>query len=187
MCATMCTSVLACPRFDRWHGGYTVITHTLHVGGHTMKYMLESGRIVEATIEEYRGIDIPKHMEDDEKQNVDSIIENLLGEIGFVYSGETGNDIIGLIGEVNEIVEDAINDLHLFDCHIDKTPEMWIATNGNTDSTLDDLDLEIATDDDVDNPWLYLGLSGCYARPFNGIAVCGAVAHDLKTRFENLQ
>jgi hypothetical protein len=42
-----------------------------------MKYMLESGRIIEAMIEEYRGIDIPKHMEEDEKQNVESIIENL--------------------------------------------------------------------------------------------------------------
>lgn len=147
----------------------------------TIDYMLESGRVIQARIEEYRGIDIPEHMEDDEKQAVESIIENLLGEIGFVYGGDTGDDMIGLIGEANEIVEDAISDLHFFDCHIDKTPVPWVSIY---EEKLTSEEYDMANENL--SPWFNAG-DYCETRPFLGIAICDMIADKLTGFAERFQ
>jgi hypothetical protein len=146
-----------------------------------MKYMLESGRIIEATIEEYRGIDIPAQMEDDERQNVESIIENLLGKIGFVYGGDTGNDILGFIGEIDEDIDFDLTDLRYSGCGVDREPTPWVLLYDEK-LTPDEhymADRHLA-------PWFNAG-DDCEARPFLGVTVCGFIAESITEQFKTKQ
>lgn len=139
----------------------------------TIDYMLESGRVIQARIEEYRGIDIPEHMEEDERQNVESIVENLLGETGFVYGGETGDDIIGFIGEINEDIDIDFTDLRCSGCSIDREPTPWVLLY---DEKLTSEEYDMANENL--SPWFNTG-DYCETRPFLGIAICDMIADKL--------
>ena len=143
-----------------------------------MKYMLESGRIIKAHRDKYRGIDVPP-MSEGTRQQVDRILEKLSWEVpDFVYGGD--GEVIGFIGSFNKAARAAIADLRSFGCRIDENATTWVTTIGSSDSTLEDEDLEDAANGD--NPWLYLGYIGSYARPFTGITVCGHIANSLMSQ-----